>query len=79
VGKACKVKGDCLTDFCSAGSLCVAPGCSDTLKNGSETDVDCGGPSCGPCPDYAACLVANDCVSKNCAGGAGCGSIDVGS
>ncbi len=47
--------------------MCVAPPCSDTLKNGSETDVDCGG-SYGPCADGLDCLVNADCQSGLCAG-----------
>jgi hypothetical protein len=34
--------------------------CKDALKDGSETDVDCGG-SCGPCDEYKACNVDKDC------------------
>lgn len=30
-----------------AGNECVS--CSDGVKNGEETDVDCGGPDCGAC------------------------------
>jgi MYXO-CTERM domain-containing protein len=41
------------------------PTCTDKEKNGSETDVDCGG-SCGPCGDNQACDKAADCNSKVC-------------
>lgn len=27
------------------------PSCTDGIKNGKETGVDCGGPDCPPCPD----------------------------
>jgi hypothetical protein len=40
--------------------------CTDGLKNGSETDVDCGGSSCGACADSRACGGATDCASKVC-------------
>src|SRR6478672_1046260 len=30
--------------------------CMDATKNGSETDVDCGGTECGPCATAKACL-----------------------
>lgn len=40
--------------------------CSDGLKNGQETDVDCGGADCGPCADQKACESADDCQSKVC-------------
>jgi hypothetical protein len=39
--------------------------CTDKVKSGDETDVDCGG-SCTPCPIDKACLVASDCASKGC-------------
>ena len=30
---------------------CFTPSCTDGIMNGSETGVDCGGPTCVPCPD----------------------------
>ncbi|MGC4079568.1 MAG: SUMF1/EgtB/PvdO family nonheme iron enzyme [Rubrivivax sp.] len=41
----------------------------DGIKNGGETDVDCGGPDKGTprCALDQACLVANDCAAKHCA------------
>ena len=42
------------------------PTCGDCIKNGPETDVDCGGDSCGPCPLGAACLNDADCDSGSC-------------
>jgi cysteine-rich repeat protein len=35
-------------DACS--NVCKAAACNDGVKNGQETDVDCGGPTCGLCP-----------------------------
>lgn len=35
-------------------------------QNGLETDVDCGGPSCTPCPSGSKCLVDSDCLYNNC-------------
>src|SRR4051812_22871088 len=32
----------------------------DGMKDGAETDVDCGGPSCAPCGDGLACVVDSD-------------------
>lgn len=43
-----------------------ALGCSDTLKNWSETDVDCGGPVCGKCAAGKACASGGDCASGTC-------------
>lgn len=42
------------------------PSCSDLIKNGSETDVDCGGPTCSPCVDGLACVIATDCAHNAC-------------
>ncbi|MSP59468.1 MAG: hypothetical protein EXR72_03840 [Myxococcales bacterium] len=38
----------------------LAPSCNDQKKNGSETDIDCGG-SCPACGLGKACAVLNDC------------------
>ena len=66
---ACLVAGDCTSGVCPAAThLCAAPTCSDTVLNGSETDVDCGG-SCAPaqrCANNLMCLVPGDCVSASC-------------
>ncbi len=43
----------------------VADPCDDRVRDGDETDVDCGG-SCHPCPGAAACAVAADCQSATC-------------
>ncbi len=42
--------------------------CADGFMNGDETDVDCGGPTCGPCADGLACGLASDCTSIVCTG-----------
>ncbi len=39
--------------------------CSDGVKGGDETDVDCGG-RCGPCADGKACATGADCESGAC-------------
>ncbi len=48
-----------------AATDALALTCSDKVKSGDETDVDCGG-SCLPCPIDKACLVASDCASRGC-------------
>ncbi len=45
------------------------PTCTDTTKNGLETDVDCGGGTCGKCAAGKGCAIAADCVSSVCTGG----------
>ena len=37
-------------DADACGNDCTLPTCSDGEKNGGETGVDCGGPTCGACP-----------------------------
>jgi hypothetical protein len=46
-----------------------APTCSDGIKNGNETDVDCGGGTCTACVNGKQCLTGTDCVSGSCSGG----------
>ncbi|CAB1097917.1 unnamed protein product [Ectocarpus sp. CCAP 1310/34] len=67
--------GECVSGFVGVvgphNSLCVDTtafdaSCSDGEKNGDETDVDCGGPSCSPCPSGSTCLVGTDCSYNNC-------------
>jgi cysteine-rich repeat protein len=56
-------------DGCS--SDCKSPAtCADGLRNGGETDVDCGGPDCGGCGDALACGKGSDCGSTFCDAGA---------
>ncbi len=43
-----------------------APSCDDEVKNGQETDIDCGGPDCSPCGSGKVCDVARDCTSEVC-------------
>jgi hypothetical protein len=40
--------------------------CSDGIHNGSETDVDCGGPECDRCDVGQRCLGAADCETSFC-------------
>jgi hypothetical protein len=56
-----------------AGGTGPAPTCSDGLKNGDESDVDCGG-SCVACAGGAACVVDADCAAGSCALGI-CGTL----
>ena len=41
------------------------PSCSDGVRNGSETDIDCGG-DCSGCGDGLGCTKANDCKAGSC-------------
>jgi len=47
--------------------------CSDGIKNGSETNVDCGGSKCDPCPAGTPCSSNNDCSEQfDCVDGVCC-------
>ncbi|KAI8471296.1 MAG: hypothetical protein J3K34DRAFT_235982 [Monoraphidium minutum] len=65
----CQVDSDCLSMVCvSTSNSCGEPSCSDTVQNGDETDIDCGG-TCAPCPDGRTCLGNLDCLSERCSSG----------
>lgn len=48
------------------GSGGADPSCRDSLKNASETDVDCGGAACPPCAVGLGCADGSDCESLVC-------------
>src|SRR4051812_46562718 len=52
------------------GDLAQSPSCADGMKNGAETDTDCGGGACPPCVLGKRCGSASDCVTNVCAGNA---------
>jgi hypothetical protein len=43
--------------------------CTDGVKNGNETDVDCGGGTCPRCATGKTCASRNDCASARCTAG----------
>lgn len=52
------------------GAATVAPSaCADGAKDGSETDVDCGGGACATCAVGKTCAKDADCTSGLCDGG----------
>ena len=62
VGQAAR---DCASLVCT-NSLCQAPTDSDGVKNGTETDTDCGGASAKACTAGKVCAANTDCSSKGC-------------
>lgn len=45
------------------------PTCSDGIQDGNETDVDCGGGTCGRCAAGKTCKAPADCLTGECAMG----------
>jgi len=52
-----------------AGPKPDAGPCSDMIKDGLETDIDCGGGQCPKCTNNKACMQNSDCTSDNCSNG----------
>src|SRR6185369_11299577 len=52
-GSNCTEGSECQSLACKAGKCTVVTGGNptDNVKNGDETDVDCGGQSAAPCAD----------------------------
>jgi hypothetical protein len=72
-GKMCMADTDCTSGKCTGGT-CAMPTCMDSVQNGNETDVDCGGGTCPKCANGDKCAAGTDCTSGFCyvtGGGAG--------
>lgn len=79
-GSGCKVASDCVSGVCattcskwqyfcnnnSEQTLTEAPACNDSVKNGNEGDVDCGGGCSTKCTPGQSCNINLDCDSSNC-------------
>jgi hypothetical protein len=66
----CLTTNDCTGGLvCNAMNVCVASPCNDAVKNGAESDVDCGGGTCPKCGSGKTCNVSADCASSTCTGG----------
>ncbi len=63
-GATCSAPSDCESNDCTTG-VCGAPSCSNGVRDGVETDVDCGF-SCGDCALGKRCLRNADCASGQC-------------
>ncbi len=63
----CTTGAHCMTGICDAqeGS-CSPETCGNTMLDGQETDVDCGGDECPSCGVGLNCVDDNDCLSDNC-------------
>jgi hypothetical protein len=67
LGKGCKMNNDCISNVCT-NLKCAVPGptCFDSMMNGGESDVDCGGPCMLKCPIGDKCGSGPDCASTVC-------------
>jgi hypothetical protein len=65
---ACPVAVDDRYALEPASATAARAGCADGVTNGTETDVDCGGPDCASCTAGKRCLEARDCRSTLCQG-----------
>lgn len=63
---ACNEAKDCAAGVCGKDHTCAMASCSDKVKNGMESDVDCGGPDCMACKNGSACTDGEDCASSYC-------------
>jgi hypothetical protein len=63
--------------LCACHVTVIDDHCSDGLLNGNETDIDCGGPTCGSCLDGETCVRASDCASGVCDVDLRCGLAQV--
>lgn len=54
------------SQICDGAGSCVDRGCTNGVRDGDETDVDCGGAGCAPCADGKACESGGDCASGAC-------------
>jgi formylglycine-generating enzyme required for sulfatase activity len=67
--KGCLTGADCQSLIChEVTKRCVAAAYNDKVKNGAETDVDCGGPGAPKkCAAGLTCNAHSDCESNGCA------------
>ena len=71
VARSCQVHSDCVSGDCDPTlRQCIpAPSCSDRVRNGTETGIDCGGGVCPACPNGMSCNQDSDCQSDYCSSG----------
>ena len=67
-GQRCSTNAHCVSGNCSASGTCLAAACQDMIRNGEETDIDCGGSVCPQCAVSQACTVNSDCATFSCDG-----------
>ena len=70
-GKMCAIDRDCtMGNTCQGGVCATTPICENKVKDGDESDVDCGGITCARCADGQMCGSSVDCMAgSTCQGG----------
>lgn len=62
INSNCIVNSDCASMGCDVTThTCDADQCHDGIRDGKETDVDCGGGTCPACADGKRCGQTSDC------------------
>lgn len=69
LGAACTQASQCASAVCGGDGLCAAATCSDAVRNGDESDVDCGGACPSGCGLGSVCAIAGDCARGGCNAG----------
>src|SRR5262249_12929188 len=65
-GRRCFTANDCLSNYCINNLCAEPPRCDDGLRNGDESDVDCGGSQCAGCATARLCRGGADCIDHVC-------------
>jgi len=58
-------------------SSCVVSSCHDGIRNGDESDIDCGGSCVAACGDGDHCFADSDCASGVCGSDSRCATVVV--
>jgi hypothetical protein len=67
IGEICDdTNNPCASGLSCIHARCQTASCSDGLRNGDETGVDCGGSCAAKCDDGTACSLGGDCKSGLC-------------
>jgi hypothetical protein len=64
-GRDCQTDTDCAEGVCSE-AFCQVPTCTDKVRNGNETGIDCGGGDCPVCANGLGCVDDVDCADHRC-------------
>ncbi|GEM_PF-6412102 len=60
------ISNDGCSATCMTEQIQPVATCSDKIKNGKETDVDCGGADCAKCATAKVCVANSDCSTNLC-------------